>query len=728
MNQNENKKSKTALSEESVLAFWNENKIFQKTLDKESPKGDFVFYDGPPFATGLPHYGHLLPGTIKDIIPRYKTMQGYHVARKWGWDCHGLPIENLIEKELGLKTKKDIEEYGIEKFNAAARNSVLRYEEDWKKYVPRSGRWVDMDNPYMSMQSSYMESVWWIFAELYKKDLTKEDFKAMHLCPRCETTLSNFEVNQGYQDVTDISVTAKFELVDEPGTFLLAWTTTPWTLGGNVALAVGGDFEYVYLYRVSIVTDNEVELKPETVIIAKDIFLKNSELSEKERPNNQYYLFGDKKKRYELVKEVRGSDLEGKSYVPVFDFYQKQEDLENRENGWKVLAADFVTTEDGTGIVHIAPAFGTDDMELGKVHDLPFVQHVLKNGTFKDDFAETTDGGSFKGLFVKKKGDWMTTDIEVVKRLAHDGNLFSKKKLIHSYPHCWRCDTPLLNYATTSWYVNVPSIKDKLIENNSKVNWVPDHVGEGRFGKWLDGARDWALSRSRFWGTPLPVWKSHDGEETFVASSIEELLSNIETSENTYFGFRHGESVSNTTGAINAKIKTHNPLTDLGKKQVHEETDQLPKDIDYIFVSPLQRTTETATIIKEQLGLSDDQIIVDERLRERSPGDSWEGKQWHDAHVVEESQPINDFWTYRLEENAESIKDVYLRIMDFMFDIESRYKNKKIFIISHGGVLKTVQFALKHYGDEKKAREFYYTASLPKNADILNFGFKPFPH
>lgn len=350
-NPDETKKSDVATREENILSFWREQHIFEKSLEKESPLGKFVFYDGPPFATGLPHYGHLLMGTVKDIIPRYKTMQGYHVPRVWGWDCHGLPIENLIEKELGLASKKDIEDYGIERFNEAARNSVLRYEEEWKRYVPRSGRWVDMENPYMSMDSSYMESVWWIFSELHKKGLTKQGFKAMHLCSRCETTLANFEVNQGYQDVTDISVTPLFELVDEPGTFLLAWTTTPWTLPGNVALAVGADISYI-----------KVQTGEHIVILAKE---RAAEVLEG--------------KEYTVLEEFLGSTLAGKAYAPLFDYYQQQGG-ENTERGWKVYTADFVTTEDGTGIVHIAPAFGSDDMELGRTENLPFVQHVAKIG------------------------------------------------------------------------------------------------------------------------------------------------------------------------------------------------------------------------------------------------------------------------------------------------------------------------------------------------------------
>lgn len=700
-------KSITALKEEHILSFWEENNIFKKSLEKDSPKGEFVFYDGPPFATGLPHYGHLLPGTVKDIIPRFKTMQGYHVDRKWGWDCHGLPIENLIEKELGLETKKDIEEYGIEKFNEAARASVLRYEEEWKQYVPRSGRWVDMENPYMSMNSSYMETGWWMFHQLHTKGLTSEGFKAMHLCPRCETTLANFEVNQGYEDVTDISITAKFELIDEPGTYLLAWTTTPWTLPGNVALAVGKEISYV-------------KFKPsdsnETYIVAKDrlgdVFNHLEGLSQ---------IAGE-------LKIIKGSKLVGKKYQPVFDYYQKQEDLENQENGWQVYPADFVTTDEGTGVVHIAPAFGSDDLELGKQHTLPFVQHIFKNGTFKDDFATTTEGTSFQGMMVKKKDDLMSTDIEIIKVLAHRGVLFSKKKLVHSYPHCWRCGTPLLNYATTSWYVNVPEIKDQLIKNNNSVNWVPEHIGEGRFGKWLEGAREWALSRSRFWGTPLPVWKNEDESETFVASSIADVLNHVQSSGNSYFGLRHGQSESNVSGIINAKLETLNPLTELGREQGKEEAHKLPKDIDYVFVSPLQRTQETAQIIKNELGLSDKQIIVDERLRERSAGEDWEGKLWHDAHTQEEVQHLKDFWSYQLCDTAESISDVYKRTMEFMFDIESRYQHKKIVIVSHGGILKTIQFAIAHTGDITKAHNFYNQQGIPANASLLELHFKPFPH
>lgn len=701
-NEKDLKKSPVALTEESLLNFWEAEDIFQKSLEKDAPKGEFVFYDGPPFATGLPHYGHLLPGTIKDVIPRYKTMKGYHVSRTWGWDCHGLPLENLVEKELNLETKKDVEVFGIEKFNEAARNAVLRYEEEWKRYVPRSGRWIDMKQPYMSMHSSYMESVWWIFSELNRKGLTKQGFKPMHLCPRCETTLANFEVNQGYQDVTDISVTALFELVDEPGTYLLAWTTTPWTLPGNVALAIGNNIAYV---------DVQVEGKQDTYIVAKDLV--ESVFEEQE---------------YKVVAQRKAEDLIGTSYVPIFDYYQKQK-VQNVEHGWKVYPADFVTTDDGTGIVHVAPAFGSDDMKMGQEHSLPFVQHVDQSGAFLDDFAQQQDGKSFKGLKVKTKGDLMSTDIEIIKWLAHNHKLFSKKKLIHSYPHCWRCDTPLLNYATSSWFIDVPQMKDRLVQHNKNINWVPDHVGEGRFGKWLDGARDWALSRARFWGTPLPVWQNDDQSETLVLGSIKELLQKVKTSGNTYLGIRHGQSESNLNGSINVDPQQKNGLTQEGKEQALKEAQKLNEyKVDYLFVSPLQRTQETAEIIQTELGLTQEQVITDKRLQERNPGSSWEGKLWSDAHSQEESQHKKDFWHYKLEEDAESIADVYKRCMDFMFDIEERYQDKTIVIVSHAGVLKTLAFAAEHHGDETYARDFYEHHPQPKNADIMSIDFKPFPH
>ncbi|MCW1888115.1 MAG: isoleucine--tRNA ligase [Candidatus Moranbacteria bacterium] len=490
--------------EKQVLEHWKEQQIFEKSVNKDAPNGDFVFYDGPPFATGLPHYGHLLQSIVKDIFPRYKTMTGHRVERRWGWDCHGLPIENLVEKELGFKNKKDIEEYGIEKFNELCRSKVLQYASDWKVYVERLGRFVDMEHSYFTMSPEYMESVWWVWKSLWEKGLVYESYRTMHICPRCETTLSQAEVSEGYKDVKDLAVTAKFELVDsirmndskestsngvsEPKTYMLAWTTTPWTLPGNVALAVGKDIEYV-----------KISFEESLYIVAKDLVEK--------------VFIG---KEYELKEEIKGEDLIGKSYIPPFRDYFEQTDLENRENGWKVYHADFITTDMGTGIAHEAPAFGEDDMLLGKEHNLPWVQHVAMDGTIKPEVKE------FASMQVKPLDNPQAFDIEIIKALAGKGLLFAKEKYEHSYPHCWRCDTPLLNYATGSWFVAVEKIKEEMLENAKEINWSPEHVKAGRFGKWLEGARDWSVSRQRFWASCIPLWECACGERE-VIGSVKEL-------------------------------------------------------------------------------------------------------------------------------------------------------------------------------------------------------------
>jgi len=425
---NQNLSNSNSEREERVLRFWDNNQIFKKTLEKPSPKGEFVFYDGPPFATGKPHYGHILAGTIKDIIPRYKTMQGFHVDRNWGWDCHGLPIENLIQKENNLNTKQDIEAFGIKKFNQKAKASVFRYDSDWKKIVPRTGRFVDMENQYTTMDNNFMESVWWGFKKLYDKGLVYENFRSMHISPALETSLSNFEVNLDYRDITDISIYVRFKLVDEEAS-LIAWTTTPWTLFGNVALAVGKEIIYV---KAKIAAKDD---KPEEVVIVA------KERAEKVLENHQY----------EIVEEISGEDLVGKKYEPVFDHYSKQNDLENHENGWKIYSADFVTTEDGTGVVHIAPAFGDDDLKLGQKNNLPFVQHVNIDGSIKEEVTELAGHQAKPKSTNEEPNKHQETDIEVLKLLAPTGKLFAKEKYTHSYPHCWRTGVPLLNYALSSW-------------------------------------------------------------------------------------------------------------------------------------------------------------------------------------------------------------------------------------------------------------------------------------
>ncbi|PLX21348.1 isoleucine--tRNA ligase [Candidatus Parcubacteria bacterium] len=492
MKENKQAKSQFPGMEEEALKFWEENKIFQKSVEKEAPQGDYVFYDGPPFATGTPHYGHLVASIMKDVVPRYWTMKGFKVERKWGWDCHGLPIENIVEKELGSKSKKDLEEIGVEKFNNLCRQRVEGYAEVWEKVVTRLGRWADMENSYRTMDLDFMESIWWVFKQLWDKGLVYEGFRSMHICPRCETTLSQMEVSEGYETIKDLSAIAKFELVDEPGTFVLAWTTTPWTLIGNVALAIGENIDYV---KAKIEKDEKEE-----------IFLFAKERLEDIIKENEY----------EIIETIKGKDLVGLKYIPLFDYYSKDENLEGHDKGWTIYAGDFVTTEEGTGIVHIAPAFGEDDMRLGEEHGLPFVQHLGMDGVIR---KEATD---FTGMNVKEAGNHMATDIEVIKKLAHTGKLFHKEKYEHSYPHCWRCDTPLLNYATSSWFVSVTKIKDNLLKSAKNINWSPAHMKEGRFGKWLEGARDWSISRQRFWASVMPLWRCECGEIK-VFGSIDEL-------------------------------------------------------------------------------------------------------------------------------------------------------------------------------------------------------------
>lgn len=532
--------------EEEVLKFWNENDIFQKSIDQRPADKLYSFYDGPPFATGTPHYGHIVASAIKDTVPRYFTMKGYRVERKWGWDCHGLPIENIAEKELGITHKKEIEELGVAKFNEICRSKVLEYVAEWKKVIGRFGRWADMEHPYATMDRDFMESVWHVFKELWDKGLIYESYRTMHICPRCETTLSQSEVAEGYKDVKDLAVTVKFELRDEnrqklsenEKTYVLAWTTTPWTLPGNVALAVNKRLEYV-----------KVSHDGAKYIVAKDLVEK---------------VFAGKE--YE-VERMDVSEVLGKTYTPIFSFLEnlikdglspqslkklgssepvspqfaitshdskKHEEIaRDSKEFWKfdkdgtayrIYHADFVTTDMGTGIAHEAPAFGEEDMELGKKENFPFVQHVKMDGTIEDEVVENINGEVYRfgGKQVKPKEDPSAMDVEIIKYLAKTGTLFAKEKYEHSYPHCWRCDTPLLNYATSSWFVKVTEFKPKMLELAENIHWSPEHIKVGRFGKWLEGARDWSISRQRYWASVMPIWKCECGEMR-VFGSVAEL-------------------------------------------------------------------------------------------------------------------------------------------------------------------------------------------------------------
>ncbi len=493
--------------EKKILEYWDKDKTFEKSITERPEKKRYVFYDGPPFATGLPHYGHIVASLMKDVVPRFWTMKGYRVERKWGWDCHGLPVENIIEKDLNLNTKHDIEAYGVGNFNEACRATVMRYTEEWKKTIRRIGRWVDMEHDYRTMDIAYMESVWWVFRQLWDRGLIYKGHKPMHICPRCVTPLSNFEVTQGYKDVKDLSVVAKFKIEENVVSFklgipkdtvILAWTTTPWTLPGNVLLAVHPEIDYDLIKVAPSVNGEEVagEARYEAM---ENYLIARERIQE---------VFKDKKYLREAT--FKGRDLAGVMYEPLFPYYKET------ANAFRVVTADFVTTADGTGIVHIAPAYGEDDFNVGEREHLPLIQHVTIEGRFAPEVR------GFAGQEVKPKDDPTKTDVEIIKWLAHEGKLFSKQKIEHSYPHCWRCETPLLNFATVSWFVKVGEMKEQLLKNNSVINWVPEHIKDGRFGKWLEGARDWAISRSRYWGAPLPVWEAEDGELLCVGS-VKEL-------------------------------------------------------------------------------------------------------------------------------------------------------------------------------------------------------------
>lgn len=704
-----------------VLQFWNDKGVFEKSLEKEVNgvrKQNFTFYDGPPFATGLPHHGHILAGTMKDIIPRYRTMKGEYVRRVWGWDCHGLPVENLIEKQFNLNHKKEIEEYGLDKFNQACFDSVLRYEKEWKSIVPRVGRWVDMEHAYKTMDASYTESIWWSWKELFEKGLAYEGHKVMHICPRCETTLAQSEVALAYKDVTDISLTAKFELVDEPGTFLLAWTTTPWTLPGNTALAVNLDANYVKVsyfdmdmsaVRVRDVKHGEpsiidpITINSGIVILAKDTLEK--------------VLKG---KQFEIIEEVKGSDLVGKKYVPVFDYYKNAE-ISNKENIYKVWAGDFVTLDTGTGIVHIAPAFGSDDMNLAKANKIPVIHHVKMDGQFTKEVED------FQGLYVKKVNDTQSTDIEIIKNLAHRGKLFSKEKIVHSYPHCWRCDTPLLNYATSSWFVNVLKIKDKVLEANQGVSWVPEHIKEGRFGKWLENAHDWAVSRSRYWGAPIPVWKSEDGDVKIIGS-FKELREYLPEAKNTYYAIRHGESISNTKNVLDNGTDAENVLTEKGRDQVISAfADLQAKGITKIITSPVIRAQETASMIAAELGIS---FEVDDRLREFDHG-VWDGKSIDQFY--KDNPGLQTIFNYQIP-GAESRAEVRARMLQTLFACEEKYQGEKVLIVTHGGPLWTLLTGAKMLSDSETfsfvgdGDDVNIGGHTLLNAKVYHVDFKPFPN
>ncbi len=477
MFKNINSKQSFPELEKEILEFWNKNQIFQKSLEKNKGKDKFIFYEGPPTANGKPGIHHVLARAFKDIVCRYKTMRGFHVGRRAGWDTHGLPVEIEVEKALGISGKDKIEAYGIEKFNQKCRESVWRYKEEWENLTRRIGFWIDLESPYITYENSYIDKVWQILKKIWDRGLLYEGHKVVPYCPRCGTPLSSHEVAQGYKKITEPSIYIKLRLKKEPSTYILSWTTTPWTLPGNVALAVGADIEY-----------SQIKVNDEVWILASE---RLNIISEK----------------YQLVKKIKGKNLVGLEYDPIFVIKEFQTD-----KSYKVYDADFANTEEGTGIVHTAVMYGEDDYELGGKENLPKFHTVDETGHFKNNVPEVG------GMYVKAK----ETEEKIISYLKKQNNFLKTENFEHDYPFCWRCDTPLIYYAKDSYFIAMSKIREELIANNKKINWIPSYIKTGRFGEWLAEVKDWALSRERFWGTPLPIWKCVCGEQIFIGS-IKEL-------------------------------------------------------------------------------------------------------------------------------------------------------------------------------------------------------------
>ncbi|HRH31414.1 MAG TPA: class I tRNA ligase family protein, partial [Candidatus Paceibacterota bacterium] len=694
----ETKKSVQAEREEAVLQFWAEKNIFEKAVAKPSPKGEYVFYEGPPTANAAPALHHLEARAFKDVMPRYKTMQGFHVPRRAGWDTHGLPVELQIEKKLGLKSKKEIEEYGVAKFNKECRENVFEFIGEWEKFTDRIGYWVDKSKAYYTFDTNFVESLWSIVKKVDDRGLLYKDYRIVPWCARCGTALASHELAQGYMDVKDLSVTAKFKIKGFDNAYFLAWTTTPWTLPGNVALAVGSDITYV-----------EAKVGEEILVLAKE---RLSILPE----------------GYEIVAEHKGSEMVGMEYEPLYPFLsnilnadEKNPEKEKMSAAYKVYVADFVTTEDGTGIVHTAVMYGADDFDLGNKVGLPKFHTVNLEGKF------ISGTGFLEGRFVKDED----VAIDIIKDLANRATgslLFKKEKYEHNYPHCWRCKTPLIYYARDSWYIAMSKLRDELVAENEKINWVPEHIKEGRFGEWVKEVKDWAISRERYWGTPLPVWVAEDGERMIV-DSFETIKKYVKRSGNTYFVMRHGETDGNLKNLVTDEINEPSELTENGKKVVAESAQKLKQEteLDYIFYSPFARTKNTAAEVAEAFGLPADKMIEDARLGEMYLGATYNGKTWDDYHAA---FPKKLEYFSKAPEGGESYQALQRRMMAFIFDIEQKYKGKKILIVTHGGPAWSLETGMNMLSNQAcldvllSAPHYKYY----QNAEYKKIGFAPYPH
>jgi isoleucyl-tRNA synthetase len=681
--------------EEKVLRLWREKNVFQKTL--KVPKGNkpkiFSFWEGPPTANARPAVHHVLARSFKDAVLRFKTMRGFLVPRKGGWDTHGLPVELQIEKELGFKNKKDIENYGIAPFNQKCKESVWVYKSEWEKLTERMGFWLDMKNPYVTYHKNYIESLWWLIKQAWDRGLMYKGHKIVNWCPRCGTGLSSHELAQGYQTDIDNSVYVKFKLrqgqkiilersfegkkdfvVDER-TYILSWTTTPWTLPGNVACAVGGSIEYgIYKQNDSL----------EVYIVAVDLA--------------DAVLGKDKGKE---IGRVLGKNLVGISYHPLFDIKAL-----NKPTSYKIYEADFVTTTDGTGVVHTAVMYGEDDYNLGKSVGLVDYHTVDEQGRF------TNDVKGFEGIYVKSK----EADEKIFDYLKKNGNLLKVVPYTHEYPHCWRCGTALIYYARSSWFVAMSKLKDKLIESNKGVNWIPSYIKEGRYGEWIADVKDWNFSRERYWGTPLPIWECQKCGKTKVIGSYKEITSQLPSSGNTYVLLRHGQAGHNVKNVINSNPKNKDlyPLTAKGVSQAKKAAAEIKKlkiKVDAIYSSDFIRAKETAEILAKTLGIK--KINFDARLREINTGefDADNPRRYHEYYSSTEEKFM------KCPPGGESLRDVASRVWDFIQSCEKKYKNAVIVLVGHEYPLWMAETIISGWSQE----ESVYKKEL-RRGDFIELG------
>ncbi|MFH1780713.1 MAG: class I tRNA ligase family protein [Candidatus Nealsonbacteria bacterium] len=664
--------------EKKILEDWKKNKIFEKSILRRKKAKDFVFYEGPPTANGRPGIHHILSRSYKDIICRYKTMRGFRVLRKAGWDTHGLPVELEVEKKLGLKNKKDIEKYGIAEFNKQCKESVWQYKDEWEKLTERIGYWLDLERPYITYETNYIESVWWAIKQIYQKGLLYQDYKVVPYCPRCGTPLSSHEVAQGYQKVKDNSVYVKFPVKNQKNTYLLVWTTTPWTLPGNVAVAVNVKFNYV-----------KIKVGDEFLILMEDraAVLK---------------IAG------EVVEKFKGEKLIGLEYAPVFNFSKPD------KKAYFAVSGDFVSLGEGTGIVHIAPAFGEDDMDVGKKNDLPVILNVDEEGKYK---KEVTDWAEMR---VKDANPL------IIENLKKRNFLFREESYEHDYPFCWRCKSALLYYAKESWFINMQKVKKDLIKNNQGINWVPAHLKKGRFGEWLRDVKDWAFSRERYWGTPLPIWQCQTCSHREVIGGRGDLLKQ-KFSINNYYILRHGQTPYQKE---TAKKKTMYPwpentpvsLTEEGKRQIKKSARELKSEkIDVIYCSDMFRTKQTADIVMKELGVKE--IFYDARLRDINHGIYMGGLK---ADFYKKFTPEIRF--DQKPENGETWNECKKRILSVLNEIEKKNRGKNILIISHGDPLWLLAGAMDGLNRDELLKQILVEQKYIQTGQWRKIDFKRFPY